>query len=847
MAITESEPAEEHTPNSSTWVRLFIYVFLLSLTVRVLWVANAYVSPIGDHHGYNRSALEWLETGKYRVRGCQYAYKPPGYPALLAAIYGLWGQDWKMVEVEQAVRWHQYGLLLSHDWKVVGFVQAVIGATVSGLLALLAGTIVSFRVGLLAGLMHVFWPTAIAFVPVLANDNLTVFLLVAGLLCLTRIRTGRGAFQTTLACCAGMCQGLMLLVRPSSIFFMPAWLILAGLDPVHRRWHPRTLLLCALSIGVVVGPWLYYTYSVGLGVGVFSTQGGYALWWGNNWRSVDGGNPSPPRFPGDRELSEREQHEFFMRKAFDWIKDNPGRYLALSRTRLVRMFGKQQDVWAAKYFFPTAENDRLLRAVYWPGFATPEDVERGKQLELRNRRLHLYFRIILAPLMLLGILYAFLHPRKYAIVLLPLLCYAAGHALTAFAGRYRVTSDPLILLCLAGFLSGIMFSPKGTGFWRGRWPKLILAILVVTGSIGVHVSGVDRGWYRLPAPPTPQPEFHSSLGSLLEFDLSNLERIKEISTKTCDVELQSTPAGLRCELRGSPAESGFQYGGITLSVDGMTAVRMDVTWLKPENIDALFVSDRDETGRICQRWEWRPRRSDANPVPDGRGTYVLVAGQPSGHFRSAVSEPGSRVSQLSIIVRIKPNTSSGFVLHDLDAALVSRSGFDTSLGNLVEIDLSNLDQIRQFSSKTCHVQVSTSSAGLRCEMQGTPVQLGHQYGMIDLPVDGMTVVRLDVTWLHPKCIEAIFVEGRDGQGHTRQRWEWRLRNAIPRAMVRPMTHVLVAGKSSDYFEPAVNDADSHVVWLRIIVRIKHNSSSGFVLHNVTVASGSSEPAPDDGD
>ena len=529
-----------------------------------------------------------------------------------------------------------------------------------------------------------------------------------------------------------------------------------------------------------------------------------------------------------------------MRKALDWIKDNPGRYLALSRTRLVRMFGKQQDVWAAKYFFPTAENDQLLRAVYWPGFATPEDVERGKQLELRNRKFHLYFRVIMAPLMLLGILYAFLQPRKYAIVLLPLLCYAAGHALTAFAGRYRVTTDPLILLCLAGFLSGIIFSPKGSGFWLGRWPKLILAILAVAGSIGVHVSGVDRGWYRLPALPKPQPEFNGSLGTLHELNLSDLGQIRHVSSKTCDVELQSTPTGLRCELQGTPAESGFQYGGITLPADGMTAVRVDVTWLKPDNIDALFVTGRDEAGQICQRWEWRPRRSDANPVPDKRGSHTLVAGQPSGHFRSAFSQPGVCVNQLSIIVRIKPNTSSGFVLHDLDIALVSQAEFDASLGNLKEIDLSSLDRIRQSSSQTCNVQVSTTPAGLCCEISGTPAQLGYQYGMIDLPVDGMSVVRMDVTWLHPENIEAIFIEGRDEQGHTCRRWEWRLLNAMPRVMLNPpMTHVLVAGKSSDYFEPAVNDTDSHVTWLRIIMRIKHNSDSGFVLHKVAIASGPS--------
>ncbi|MFH1746133.1 MAG: glycosyltransferase family 39 protein [Planctomycetota bacterium] len=836
MTTTVEIPAPDAKPITRRWGRLFLYVFLASLVVRVFWVANAYVSPIGDHYGYNRSALEWLETGEYRVRGHLRAYKPPGYPALLAVIYKYLGHDWRMMDVKQAAFWNTSGMLLWYDWKVVGFVQSLMGAVASGLLALLGRRIVSNRVGLIAGLLHAFWPTTIAFVPVLANDNLTVLLLITGILCLVGLRDGRGALRIAMACGAGLCLGLMMLVRPSSIFFMPAWLALATLDPVRRRWRPRALLLCALSIGTVVGPWLYYTYSVGLGVGVFSTQGGYALWWGNNWRTIDGGNPAPPRFPGDRELSEREQHEFFMGKATDWIRNNPERYLALCRTRLVRMFGKQQDAWAAKYFFPTAENDRLLRAVYWPAFATPEDNQRGKQLERRNRKLHLHFRIVMAPLMAIGVLFALLRPRRYAYVLLPLACYAAGHALTVFAGRYRVTSDPLIFICLAGFLSSLLFNSGTGGFWRGRWPKLALVVLAITGSIVVHVTKADRGWYRLPTPPAPQPVFDAALGNHLELDILDLERVRPIAAKICDVRLESTPAGLRCAVRGTPDESGYQYGGVALPAGGMTALRMEVTWLNPENIDAIFVYGRDAQKQTCQEWAWRPRPHEANAVPRERSTHVLLVGQSSRHFRSIASDPIARVTQLRIIVRVKPNTESGFVLHDLDIATASRPGFDVLLRNLAQADLSDLEQIMSRSAKACNVQLSASSAGLRCELQGTAAQYQYQFGGIHLPADGMVVLHMGITWFNPENIEAIFVEGHEEQGAVCQRWQWRVRDSTPGVLRTPhATYVLIPGQQSGDFHPLVNNPEARVARMHITVRIRPNTHSGFILHSLAFA------------
>lgn len=664
------------TPEKLRLGRLVLWIFLLSLVVRWIWVAHAVVSPIGDHHGYNRSAIEWLHTGKYRVQSNLHALKPPGYAAFLAVTYWAGGEDWRRVDMETAALWRLPGPILAHDWKLVGFVQAVMGALTSALVALLATRVVSLRVGITAGLLHTFWPTSVAYVPVLANDNLAVFLFVAGLNGLAATRDGRGLSRTALGCLAGLCYGGLMLVRPVALFLLPAWLLLASYDPCGRVRRLRSLVACSAAIAAVMIPWMWHTYSAGLGVGVFSSQGGYALWWGNNWRTVDGGNPAPPRFPGDADLSERERHRFFMHKALGWILQNPQRYAQLCRIRLLRFFGKQSDTWAAKYFFPAAANDAALRARYWRAFGNPEDADRGRALETRNRALHQNFRLVAAPLMAAALLLALLQPRRYAYAWLPLSCYVAGLALTVFAPRYRQVSDPLLLICLAGLIVDVLCPRPNIGFWRGRWPKLGLAGVAVAGSLFVHARQIDAGWYRLPALPEPQPAFTADLGPRVQVDLSPDSHLRRIASRTCELDLHWTTAGWRCDLRGTAAGTGYQYGGIQWPADGMHAVKLEVTWLSPENIEAIFLDGCDSTGSRCVCWQWRRRSGSAALVDAGRQTYVAVAGEHCGQLRPHTHDRERRVASMRLLVRLHPGTAAGFVLHTATIATVPPEAHD---------------------------------------------------------------------------------------------------------------------------------------------------------------------------
>ena len=644
----------ETKPTSPSLLRPFLLVFLAAALIRLVWAANAHVTPISDFYGYDITAMHWLETGEYRYLGGNLlAYRTPGYMAFLAAIYAIVG----------------------HSPWTVGLVQAVMGGLSAGLLVILAGRTVSPRVGLISGLLFAVWPVSVVYVPCLASGNLAVLLLIAGLTCLVAAHRTTGLRQSLFAIASGLCYGGLFLTRASMVFLLPAWFLLAVLDPMQRRWRPRTFVLCALAAAATISPWLIRSHRVGLGFTTFSTQGGYALWWGNNWQTRDGGTGAPPRFPGDRQLSELEQHRFFRQKAIEWIRENPGRYLDLCRVRLVRILGKQGDLWAAKYLLPTAHNDAAIAARYQRsrGREYPEELAAyARQIESRNLGLHESFRLVVAPLVLLSILLALWRPRAFAFVLLPLVCYLAGHSLTAFAARYRMVSDPLVLVPLAALLADLLFGSRELCPRLWRWAKALLAASAVAASLWVHHAGVDRGWYVLPPSQTvlqQQPEFDASLGDAVEIDVGSTANMREVSTRSCDFQRIETTDGLRYNLRGTPDGSGHQYGGVVWPVPGLAAARAELSFSNPDNIEAVFVEGRDADGKCRLRWAWQEKDGTTLPEADEPVIYVFVPNERARVFRATRKDTSVPVTDFRILVRIHRNTHAGFTLRNLTIAV----------------------------------------------------------------------------------------------------------------------------------------------------------------------------------
>lgn len=130
--------------------------------------------------------------------------------------------------------------------------------------------------------------------------------------------------------------------------------------------------------------------------------------------------------------------------------------------------------------------------------------------------------------------------------------------------------------------------------------------------------------------------------------------------------------GLRCDIVGSSDTAGGQYGGVAFPVTAPRAVRLEVTFLEPQNIQILYIDGYSAATlkrrplRPDIRWEWHVTKTA--PLPAGRSAIRLAAGQASGHFRLSETGDASRIVQTDVFVRIAPGSRAGFILHEVEVA-----------------------------------------------------------------------------------------------------------------------------------------------------------------------------------
>ena len=455
-------------------------VLAAALVTRLMWVAGAHITPLSDFKGYDALGWRWASEGRF----CESAYRTPGYPAFLALVYSVRG----------------------HDHQAAHFVQAVITAGAAGLIVLVAGRLVSPGAAALAGVLYASSPTALAYVPVLASENLAVPLLVLGIYLLTVCHQERRPWRcVVVAAGGGVAFGLNMLVRPAVLFFVPGILLALMTGVVRFRYRVVCAGVLLLGVLTALAPWLIRNERAGLGITTLSTSGGINLWLGNNPDAVHGGHMVT-------DLSavggERARDTYYRTAALDWIRDHPGRYTSLCVTRAARLLGPLPDCWAVDYVWPSAETDELCLAAHraaWGGPALSVD-EETRLREVRRSASHLLggVRVFFAPLMMLGFALAFVRRGDLAPVLWPATCYALGLSLTFAQLRFRELLEPLMVIPLAALLCDVLLRSTNLGQWPHLLVKRILVVVLVVVSPVVNHNGWLQPLYELqPLPKTP--------------------------------------------------------------------------------------------------------------------------------------------------------------------------------------------------------------------------------------------------------------------------------------------------------------------------------------------------------
>ncbi len=233
---------------SMSW-RVAVAVFLLSLAVRLAFVTAFPGEPL------ETDAIDYDTIGWNLAQGYGYtnetgeptAFRPPGYPLLLAGVY----------------------YAVGHDLNWVRRVQALLGAALCALVCLTARRLFDDGSAKLAGLLCALYPPLI--IPTSAILSEVLFMFWLGLAIYVVISTkGLGWMFAS-----GLFLGMALMTRPILVFFLPCligWLLLVR--------KPGALVSSAAVLGgllLVALPWTIRNYAHFGEFVPLTTHGGLAL------------------------------------------------------------------------------------------------------------------------------------------------------------------------------------------------------------------------------------------------------------------------------------------------------------------------------------------------------------------------------------------------------------------------------------------------------------------------------------------------------------------------------------------------------------------------------------------
>ena len=310
-----------------TWLRA---LFILALVVRLGFVL---LPPIwnrnlrwGDESNYDELATTLLTNGYFGYgHSGPTVFRPPLYPALMAAMYAVFG----------------------HHFGPIYVLQALCGAASAPLLARIGQRITgSLAVGMVAGVLFTFTPLLVLMTAVLYMETVYLLLLLGAVLLWLHLIRAEGLPKNwpALAIASGLLFGVGLLMRPTFqavvpfVFFVWAWATL-------RRARPAALVTAIVTVSTfaVVLPWSARNARVPNGRGAFtlvSANGGLNLYQGNNDHrdAAAGGAIDIGEYPALPELNEARRDKVYQKWAVAWIKAHPGEFLRRAPVRVWRTF-----------------------------------------------------------------------------------------------------------------------------------------------------------------------------------------------------------------------------------------------------------------------------------------------------------------------------------------------------------------------------------------------------------------------------------------------------------------------------------------------------------------------------
>jgi len=132
------------------------------------------------------------------------------------------------------------------------------------------------------------------------------------------------------------------------------------------------------------------------------------------------------------------------------------------------------------------------------------------------------------------------------------------------------------------------------------------------------------------------------------------------------------------------------------------------------------------------------------------------------------------------------------------------------------------------------VSVSRFGEGLSCEVRASSHLSAQQRGGITFAAQPLKALRLELSFLNPRDIRAVHVEGCDADGSPCVRWRWQVfaDNLPP---TQRQTYLLAPGQPSWYFEPEGQAEPERIAQVRFYLLLEPSGKAGFILHRAEAA------------
>ncbi|MBN1268126.1 MAG: hypothetical protein JXB04_00940 [Kiritimatiellae bacterium] len=253
---------------------LALLVALIAVVPRIGYVCASAEAPVySDMRDYLRTAVNFAE-GRGIVTDDQYrAYRAPGYPVVLGLCLKGPAPTVHALRLVQAVLGAGSCALLFCLAHLLGRELAPASARRAHILLL------AYVLPCVAGILMAFYDSHIFFTGVLMTETLFVFLLLAWLIVLVLLYRSS---PPGLVVVAGALLGVLCLVRPGSVFYLPVLLLVIWCSATRAKQRFARLAVAAAATAAIILPWAVRN-AVALKAFVpLSTSGGVNFYVGHN-------------------------------------------------------------------------------------------------------------------------------------------------------------------------------------------------------------------------------------------------------------------------------------------------------------------------------------------------------------------------------------------------------------------------------------------------------------------------------------------------------------------------------------------------------------------------------------